>query len=105
MPVYDGIDYERVSLPTREVLDAVPTDRNPAKQQKRVAHKLPFYTGHDGATLVQQPRHHRRRWTDAQWLAYREHTAAASAPAPTRADRLTMLIRDHHEQSKPARQL
>ena len=67
-----GIEYDSVKLPTHEVTDAVAVDARLIS--RTVARKqLPLYTGTDGAELAQQPRAHRRRWTDQQWLAYEEH--------------------------------
>ena len=67
-----GIEYDPVKLPTHEVTDAVAVDARLIS--RTVARKqLPLYTGTDGAELAQQPRTHRRRWTDQQWLAYEEH--------------------------------
>jgi hypothetical protein len=34
---------------------------------------VPVYAGTDGAELAEQPRGHRRQWTDPQWLAFEEH--------------------------------
>ena len=67
-----GIEYDSVKLPTHEVTDAVAVDARLVS--RTVARKqLPVYTGTDGAELAQQPRAHRRRWTDQQWLAYEEY--------------------------------
>ena len=67
-----GIEYDPVKLPTHEVTDAVAVDARLIS--RTVARKqLPLYTGTDGAELAQQPRTHRRQWTDQQWLAYEEH--------------------------------
>lgn len=75
-----GVEYVSVPLPTHEVTDAVPIDaRLPSK---RAAPKpVPFYAGTDGAELARQPRSHRRQWTDAQWLAYREQLQLESEMA------------------------
>ena len=50
------VEYESVPLPTNEVTDAVPL------AARIVARKA-----------SRQPRSHRRKWTDAQWLAFEEH--------------------------------
>ena len=66
------IEYESVPLPTHEVTDAVPLA---ARIVARKAARKPVsvYKGTDGAELIRQPRSHRRKWTDAQWLAFEEH--------------------------------
>ena len=70
-----GVEYVSVPLPTHEVIDAVPINaRNVGKRTTREL--TPFYEGTDGAVLASQPRSHRRRWTDAQWVAYEEHRKA-----------------------------
>jgi hypothetical protein len=35
--------------------------------------RIDFYDGEDGDVLWLQPRHHRARWTDDQWLAFHEY--------------------------------
>lgn len=67
-----GVEYDPVPFPTHEVTDAVAVD---ARRVHRSAPRrtTPPYTGNDGAELAQQPRSHRRRWTDWQWLAFEEH--------------------------------
>ena len=67
-----GVEYEPVPLPTHEVTVAVAVD---ARIVRRSAARkvVPVYAGADGAELAQQPRAHRRHWTDRQWLAYEEH--------------------------------
>ena len=67
-----GVEYESVPLPTNEVTDPVPLDarivsRRTAKKQ------VPVYEGTEGVELANQPRHHRRHWTDEQWGAFEEH--------------------------------
>ena len=75
-----GVEYVSVPLPTHEVTDAVPLDAR--IRSKRAAPKpVPFYPGTDGAELARQPRSHRRQWTDAQWLAYREQLQLESEMA------------------------
>lgn len=75
-----GVEYVSVPLPTHEVTDAVPLDARIT--WKRAAPKpVPFYPGTDGAQLARQPRGHRRQWTDAQWLAYREQLELESQMA------------------------
>ena len=32
----------------------------------------PYYDGEEGEVLRRQPTQHRKRWTEAQWLAYQE---------------------------------
>ena len=67
-----GVEYDSVRLPTHEVTDAVALDARLVS--RGIGRKqLSIYTGTDGAELAQQPRTHRRRWTDQQWLAYEEH--------------------------------
>lgn len=70
-----GVEYVSVPLPTHEVTDAVPL--NARQVGKRTAKEpVKFYEGTDGAELARQPRSHRRRWTDAQWVAFEEHRKA-----------------------------
>lgn len=66
-----GVEYVSVPLPTHEVTQAVPIDAR-ITSKRAAAKSVPFYAGTDGAELARQPRGHRRQWTDAQWLAYRE---------------------------------
>ena len=81
-----GVEYESVPLPTHEVTDAVPLDarivsRRPTKKT------VPLYAGTDGVELARQPRRHRSRWTDEQWVAFAEHrkreTVASDEDLPT----------------------
>ena len=46
-----------------------------ARIVKRTAARkaVPVYGGTDGVKLAEQPRGHRRHWTDQQWLAFEEH--------------------------------
>ena len=37
----------------------------------------PFYAGEDGNTLLLQPPAHRKRWTEAQWIAFEKAKRAA----------------------------
>ena len=70
-----GVEYVSVPLPTHEVTDAVPiTARQIGKRATK--EPVPFYEGTDGAELARQPRSHRRRWTDNQWMAFEEHRKA-----------------------------
>ena len=83
-----GVEYVSVPLPTHEVTDAVPIGARITA--RRAAPKaLPFYAGTDGSELARQPRGHRRQWSDAQWLAYREQiqleTEMARDDAPVAA--------------------
>ena len=66
------VEYESVPLPTNEVTDAVPLA---ARIVARKASRKPIsvYKGTEGTELARQPRSHRRKWTDAQWLAFEEH--------------------------------
>ena len=67
-----GMEYVSVPLPTHEVTDAVPI--NAHRVGKRTTRDpVPFYEGTDGSELARQPRAHRRRWTDAQWVGFEEH--------------------------------
>lgn len=68
-----GVVYDPVPLPTHEVTDAVALDARLVRRHTEARKTIPFYTGADGAQLAQQPANHRRRWTDAQWLAFEEH--------------------------------
>ena len=67
-----GVEYDAVPLPTHEVTVAVALD---ARIVRRTAARktVPVYAGTDGAELAEQPRGHRRHWTDRQWLAFEEH--------------------------------
>ena len=59
-------------LPTHEVTVAVAVDARIVR--RTVTRKaVPVYAGTDGAELADQPRGHRRHWTDRQWLAFEEH--------------------------------
>ena len=75
-----GVEYVSVPLPTHEVTDAVPLDAR-IKSKRAAPKHVPFYAGTDGARLARQPRSHRRQWTDAQWLAYREQVQLESEMA------------------------
>ena len=67
-----GVEYDPVPLPSHEVVVAVAVDARIVR--RTVARKsVPVYAGTDGAELTQQPRGHRRHWTDRQWLAFEEH--------------------------------
>ncbi len=65
-----GVEYVSVPLPTHEVTDAVPIGAN---RRRTVKEPLPVYAGTDGPALAAAPRTHRKRWTDEQWIAFREH--------------------------------
>ena len=67
-----GVEYVSVALPTHEVTEAVPID---ARRVRRCSpqNAVPFYVGTDGAELAAQPRSHRKRWSDVQWIAFREY--------------------------------
>lgn len=67
-----GVEYVAVPLPTHEVTDAVAVDARRVSRS-HVRKPMPVYAGTDGAELAAQPRSHRRRWTDRQWLAFEEH--------------------------------
>ena len=75
-----GVEYVSVPLPTHEVTDAVPLDAR-IKSKRAAPKHVAFYAGTDGARLARQPRSHRRQWTDAQWLAYREQVQLESEMA------------------------
>ena len=64
-----GVEYVPVPLPTHEVTDAVAVDARRVNRS-HVRKPMPVYDGTDGAELAAQPRSHRRRWTDRQWLAF-----------------------------------
>ena len=67
-----GVEYVSVPLPTHEVTDAIPlTARIVSKRAPK--RSLPLYEGSDGAELAYQPHSHRRRWTDEQWVAFKEY--------------------------------
>ncbi len=67
-----GIEYVSVPLPTHEVTQAVAVDAR-IVSRATARKQTPVYTGTDGSELAAQPRSHRRRWTDRQWLAFEEH--------------------------------
>lgn len=67
-----GVEYVSVPLPTHEVTEAVSLEaRHTGRRASRV--ERPFYDGTNGPELSDQPVHHRKRWTDAQWAAFEEH--------------------------------
>jgi hypothetical protein len=70
-----GREYVSVPLPTHEVTDPVPLNARHAGKRPTKA-PVPFYEGTDGAELAAQPRSHRRRWSDAQWVAFEEQRKA-----------------------------
>lgn len=90
-----GVEYVAVPLPTHEVTDAVAVNARLAARSG-VRKEKPAYTGTDGAKLAAQPRRHRRRWTDRQWLAFEEHlrleTDLANDDAPAAA---VWVVRPH----------
>ena len=67
-----GVEYVPVPLPTHEVTDAVAVNAR-LVARSGVRKEKPVYAGTDGAKLAAQPRSHRRRWNDRQWLAFEEH--------------------------------
>ena len=73
-PVYETVVDFSAKGPTRGQLRPVTQDgrvvmpRKPPPQQPVKEH----YEGEDGDVLRRQPEHHRKRWTDAKWLAYEE---------------------------------
>ena len=77
-----GVEYVSVPLPTHEVTEAVPIDARRLRRGSR-QHEVPFYAGTDGAELAAQPRSHRKQWSDAQWIAFREHRQLQSELART----------------------
>ena len=87
------VEYVSVPLPTHEVTQAVPlaarTVGNRASRKER-----PVYEGTDGTELATQPRHHRKQWTEQQWVAFREFQKLeldmASSDEPIAA---TMIIK------------
>lgn len=68
-----GVEYDPVPLPTHEVTMAVAVDARIIKRTVGVRKPVDVYNGTNGEELVQQPRHHRRHWTDRQWLAFEEY--------------------------------
>lgn len=67
-----GVEYLSVPLPTHEVTEAVPIDARRVRGRSPRA-EVPFYVGTDGVELAAQPRAHRKRWNDAQWVAFKEY--------------------------------
>ena len=91
-----GTEYESVPLPTHEVTEAVPLSaRLVAKRSAAKRAVAPFYDGTDGATLAVQPRAHRRRWSDAQWVAYQEYVQVIAADPEDAAPVAGMVIVKH----------
>lgn len=43
--------------------------------ETRTEPKPRYYSGCDGAKLATQPATHRKKWEEAQWLAFHEHKA------------------------------
>ena len=90
-----GVEYVPVPLPTHEVTDAVAVSAR-LVARSGVRREKPAYTGTDGAKLASQPRSHRRRWTDRQWLAFEEHlrleTDLAKSDPPAAA---VWVVRPH----------
>ena len=68
-----GVVYDSVPLPTHEVTVAVALDARIVRRTAAARKPVPVYVGTDGAELAQQPRGHRRHWSDRQWLAFEEH--------------------------------
>jgi len=91
-----GVEYDSVPLLTHEVTDAVAVDARIVRRTAAARKPVPLYTGSDGAELAQQPRGHRRQWTDRQWLAFEEHRhlekQQSSDPEPIAA---VMIVRPH----------
>ena len=67
----NGVEYVSVPLPSHEVTDAVPLTARISKRTPKRA--LPPYEGTDGVELARQPHGHRRHWSDAQWVAFKEY--------------------------------
>ena len=90
-----GVVYDPVPLPNHEVTAAVAVDAR-IVSRSTVRKAVPLYTGTDGAELAQQPRGHRRHWTDPQWLAFEEHRHVEAEllrdDEPTAA---AMIVRPH----------
>ena len=77
-----GVEYVSVPLPTHEVTEAVPIDARRVRRGSPQG-EAPFYAGTDGVELAAQPRAHRKRWSDAQWVAFREYQHLESELART----------------------
>ena len=77
-----GVEYVSVPLPTHEVTEAVPIDACRVRRRSP-QDEVPFYVGTDGAELAAQPRSHRKRWSDAQWVAFKEYQQLESELART----------------------
>ena len=86
-----GVEYVSVPLPTHEVTEAVPID---ARRVSRRSPKeeIPFYAGTDGAELAAQPRSHRKQWSDAQWVAFKEYQQLESELARTDEPVATAMV-------------
>jgi len=97
-----GVEYIPVPLPTHEVTGAVALDaRRLSRTTKRASVEL--YTGTDGAELAQQPRSHRRRWTDRQWLAFEEHRSVEEERSQEEAPRAAVwVVRSHDSDTESA---
>ena len=67
-------DYEIVPLVSHEQLFCL----WPREHAQRTPHQetfrpvIEFYRGVDGDELILQPSHHRKRWTDEQWVAFND---------------------------------
>lgn len=77
-----GVEYVSVPLPTHEVTEAVPIDARRVRRRSPRG-EVRFYVGTDAAELAVQPRSHRKRWSDEQWIAFKEHQHNESELART----------------------
>ena len=87
-----GVEYESVPLPTHEVTAAVPLSARQVNKRAPAKKPLPFYEGTDGDQLAKQPAEHRRRWSDAQWVAFKEHQHAEAERAGEDAPIATAVV-------------
>ena len=69
----DGPELEVVPWPTYEEPWSILGANVTPKRAQAVSR--PFYKGEDGDELALQPSHHRKRWTESQWLAFHEYVA------------------------------
>ena len=95
-----GVEYTLVPLPTHEVTSAVALDaRRLSRTTKRAS--VERYRGTDGAELAQQPRSHRDRWTDRQWLAFEEYRSLEQERSQEEAPRAAVwVVRSHHRDTE-----
>lgn len=87
VPRNDGPELEVVPWPqTREDYCELAANVVP-KRAPGLVHT--FYAGDDGEELAVQPHHHRKRWSESQWLAFHEYSVERAKAQ--KADRKAVL--------------